>query len=140
MPAASADIADSDMYKRRALRFESHHGAIRIVEGADGAVVGGTEWFKRFELASLVGSSERAVAEASAFNRNRRAGEWALALGFVVFAFDARMLKVTGDQNAASVITALGGTAVMIYGAERLGQANAALSRSLWWYNRDLKK
>jgi len=35
MPAASADIADSDMYDRRALRFESHHGAIRIVEGAD---------------------------------------------------------------------------------------------------------
>ena len=80
------------------------------------------------------------MAEASEFNRNRRAGEWALALGFVVFAFDARMLKVTGDQNAASVITALGGTAVMIYGAERLGQANAALSKSLWWYNRDLKK
>jgi len=139
MPPA-AEIADSDMYDRRAIRFESHHGTIRIIEGADGAVVGRIEWFKRFELAALVGSSERAVAEASAFSRDRRAGEWALALGFVVFAFDAIMLKVAGDQNAATVITALGATAVMIYGAERLGHANAALSRSLWWYNRDLKK
>lgn len=140
VPARPEAIPDSNAYNRRALRFESQLGTIKIIEGADGAIVGRTEWFKRFDLASLVRSSERAVAEASGFNRNRRAGEWGFALGFVVFAVDAIILKVTGDPNAASVITALGATALMVYGAERLGKANEALSKSLWWYNQDLTK
>ena len=141
MPLPRPASVDSNVYERRALRFESHHGSVTILEGADGAVVGKTEWFKRFDLASLVGSSERAVAEAGGFNRNRRVGEWALAAGFLVFAADAIVLKATGDgPNAASTIAALGATAIMIYGLERLAKANEALSKSLWWYNRDLTK
>ena len=78
--------ADSGPYDRRALRFESHRGTIRVLQGNDGTVVGRTQWFRRFDLASIVSSSDRAVSEAEAFNRNRTPGMWALSLGIVAVA------------------------------------------------------
>jgi hypothetical protein len=127
-------------YDSRALRFENHFGTYTILRGENGPVAGKAEWFKRFDLASVVAPSDKAVAEAREFDRNRTPGIWAMSLGFLVFAFDAILLKVTHDANAVSVVTALGGTALMVYGAERIRRATSALSKALWWYNRDVRK
>ncbi len=139
-PGQPTSVDDSYGYERRALRFESQFGRTKIIEGIDGPVVGTAEPFRRLDLASLVRSSDSAVAAAATFNRNRRAGEWGFALGFAVFAFEAIFLKVTGGPHPASLVTGLGATALMFYGADRLGKASESLSKSLWLYNRDLKK
>ena len=133
-------MSDSGDYDTRALRFESHLGIFKVIRGGDGTVVAKAEWFRRFDLASIVAPSERALAEAREFSRNRTPGVWMASLGFLVFAAGAIMLKATRELNAFSVVTGLIGTALMVYGAGRLEEAGEALSKSLWWYNRDLKE
>ncbi len=133
-------MSDSGDYDTRALRFESHLGIFKVIRGGDGTVVAKAEWFKRFDLASIVSPSVRALAEAREFSRNRTPGVWMASLGFLVFAAGAIMLKATRELNVFSVVTGLIGTALMVYGAGRLEEAGKALSKSLWWYNRDLKE
>ena len=130
----------SGEYDRRALRFESHRGTIRVLQGNDGTVVGGTQWFRRFDLASIVSSSDRAVSEAEAFNRNRTPGMWALSLGIVAVAADAVVVRATHNPGIVTSVLGVGGVMLMVYGGQRLDMASEALSKSLWWYNRDLKK
>lgn len=131
---------DSGEYDRRALRFELHRGTIRILQGNDGAVVGRTQWFRPFDLASIVSSSERARSEAQDFNRNRTPGMWALTLGIVATAADAILVRTQGSPNFVTSAVSIGGLILIVSGIERLDRASEALSRSLWWYNRDLKK
>jgi hypothetical protein len=138
--AAPAAYAVSLNYDSDALRFEGQFGTFTIIRGKNGTVVGKTEWFKRFDLPSIVAPSERAVTEAHEFERHRNPGLWALSFGFLTFAADGILLKVTHNDNPVSIVLALGGTAVMVYGAERLARAGEALSRSLWWHNRELER
>jgi hypothetical protein len=48
------------------------------------------------------------------------------------------------DIGAAVAIPAwtavAGGTVLMVYGGVQLNKALTALSRSIWWYNRDLQR
>jgi hypothetical protein len=131
---------DSGQYDRRALRFESHRWTIRVLQGNDGVVVGRTQWFRRFDLASIVSSSDRALSEAEEFNRNRTPGMWALSLGILAVAADAIVVRVNGNPGFVTSALGIGGVVLIVSGAERLDRASEALSKSLWWYNRDLRK
>ena len=131
---------DSVQYDHRALRFESHRWGIRILEGNEERVVGKTQWFRSFDLASIVASSNRALSEAQDFNKYRTPGMWALTLGIVAVAADAVMVRANGNPNFVTSTVGIVGTVLIVSGAERLDRASEALSRSLWWYNRDLSK
>lgn len=131
---------DSSQYDRRALRFESHRAAIRVLQGNEGTVVGKTQWFRSFDLASIVSSSDRAVAEAGDFNRYRTPGMWMLSLGIVAVAADAILVRANGHPSLATSTLGIGGFVLAVSGLERLDRASEVLSKSLWWYNRDLRK
>ena len=137
---SEASRSDQSEYDRRALRFESHRGTIRVLQGNDGIVVGKTEWFRRFDLASIVSSSDRAVSEAQEFNRNRTPGMWALTLGILAVAADGIIVRANDGPDVVTSVLGIGGVALIAYGAGRLDAASEALSKSLWWYNRDLRK
>lgn len=131
---------DSSQYDRRALRFESHRGTVRVLQGNDDIVVGRTQWFRRFDLASIVSSSDRALSEAQEFNRNRTPGMWALSLGILAVAAEGILVRANGNPSLVTSGLGIGGLVLIVSGAERLDRASEALSRSLWWYNRDLRK
>ena len=131
---------DSGQYDRRALRFESHRWTIRVLRGNDDIVVGRTQWFRRFDLASIVSSSDRALSEAHQFNRNRTPGMWALSLGILAVAAEGILVRVTGTPSFVTSTVGIGGVVLIVSGAQRLDKASEALSKALWWYNRDLGK
>jgi hypothetical protein len=53
----------------------------------------------------------------------------------VAFAFD-----INSDPNWAITAGEVTGAALAIYGSRRLDISYRALSKSIWWYNRDLRK
>jgi hypothetical protein len=132
-----ADTTNS--YDTKALRFETHMGDFRIVRGVDGPVVGKIGLFSRPDLLALLAPSENAMREAREFNHNFRPGMTAGIVGSVVFAVSLAASSAAGS-NWGLTAGALGGGALMIYGGVRLDKAYSSLSKSIWWYNRDLKK
>jgi len=65
---------------------------------------------------------------------------WALSLGIVAVAADAILVRVNGNPSFVTSGLGIGGVVLIVSGAERLDKASEALSKSLWWYNRDLRK
>ncbi len=126
-------------YDRGALRFESHRWTIRVLRGTDEVVVGRTQWFRPFDLASIVAPSEQAQYEAREFNRNRTPGMWGLTFGVLTIVGGTIAAQTAHHPTPLTSVAGIAGTWLLIYGAERLDRASEALSRSLWWYNRDLK-
>jgi hypothetical protein len=138
-PATTGAASDPDSYDSQALRLETHMGDFRIVRGLDGPVVGKIGLFSRPDLASLVAPSENAMREGREFNRNHGPGMAAGITGMVVFAFSLAASSAAGTNWALTAGT-IGGSALMVYGAVRLDKAYSSLSKSIWWYNRDLKR
>jgi hypothetical protein len=50
------------------------------------------------------------------------------------------VVAAVNGSNAASPILIIGGVGAMGWGAQHLNTAVAALSRSLWYYNRDVAR
>jgi hypothetical protein len=50
------------------------------------------------------------------------------------------IVAANSSNNAASPVLIIGGVGVMVWGAQHLSMSYSALSRALWWYNRDLKR
>ena len=134
---AQADAAHS--YDTNALRVESRFGDFRIVRGVDGVVVGRLGTFSRLDLTKVVAPSENALTEAREFNRNYGPGTLASAIGAIAL----RVSLAVASNNDASwglISAEVAGSGLLLYGGIRLNRAFNALSRSIWWYNRDLKK
>jgi len=131
--------ADTTSYDANALRLESHFGDIRIVRGISGPVVASVGAFHMPNLTKLVGTSENAVREAREFERNQRPGAIASMMGGIIVG--ASIAVATRNEASWGLVSAeLVGTGLVFYGGVRLNRAYNALSRSLWWYNRDLKR
>jgi hypothetical protein len=139
-PMAGAQTSDSTRgYEVQALRFESYWGNAKIIRGADGPVVGTAGWFRSFDVAKLVVASPPALAEAHVYKTNSLRGSVVGTLGATATAVGI-VVAANGSSNAASPMLIIGGVGAMVWGAKRLNTAVAALSRSLWWYNRDLAR
>jgi hypothetical protein len=138
-PVTAGATSDPDAYDSKALRLETHMGEFRIVRGLDGPVVGKIGLFSRPDLASLVAPSENAMKEGREFNHNHGPGMAAGITGLVVFAFSLAASSAAGTNWGLTAGT-IGGGALMVYGAVRLDKAYSSLSKSIWWYNRDLKR
>jgi hypothetical protein len=126
-------------YAGGALRFESSWGNVSIIRGADGPVVGTLGWFRDFDLTELLASSAPAVADARVFQTNNSRGSLVGVIGATTTLIGV-VVAANSSNNAASPVLVIGGVGAMVWGAQHLSASYSALSRALWWYNRDLKR
>jgi hypothetical protein len=136
---AAAARDSSHSYDAQALRFESHWGSADIIRGANGPVVGTVGWFRGFDVTQLVESSPQALTEARAFKTNNFRGSLVGGLGAATVVVGA-ILTSNSSNNAASPILIVAGAVAVAWGAQHLNMGYSALSRALWWYNRDLTR
>lgn len=134
---ATTDSARS--YDARALRFESSWGNIRIIRGADGQLVGSGGWFRDIELEKLVASSPNAVSQARLYEKNSFRGSLVGAVGAVTSVVGL-VLTTNSSNSASSPVLIIGGVGAMVWGVQHVNMSYSALSRALWWYNRDLPR
>jgi hypothetical protein len=141
-PAVSAAERATDStrtYAASALRFETSWGNVSLIRGADGPVVGTLGWFRDFDLTQLLATSPPAVADARVFQTNNFRGSVIGAIGATT-ALIGVVVAANSSNNAASPVLIIGGVGAMVWGAQHLSMSYSALSRALWWYNRDLKR
>jgi hypothetical protein len=134
---AQADSARS--YDASALRVESRLGDLRIVRGVNGVVVGKIGTFGTVDLTKLVGPSENALKEAREFNRNHGSGNLATAVGGIALGV-LIAVSSNNDPSWGLISAEVAASGLALYGGIRLNRAYNALARSIWWYNRDLKR
>lgn len=138
--AASAQSNDSTRgYDSQALRYESYWGNARIIRGADGPVVGTAGWFRSLDVEKLVAASPSAQSEARLYKTNNFRGSVVGSIGAAAAAIGV-VVTANSSNNASSPILIIGGLGAMAWGAQHFNIAYSALSRSLWWYNRDLAR
>ena len=138
--ASTVEIESQERtYDQAALRVDGRLGRLRIVRGISDSVVLTVGIIRSAGVAKLVASSPNAVAQAKLFEANYRQGIWTAALGVGVWgwAFAINHIGVNQPVPLGITFTTL---ALVTYGAVRLDTATRALSRAIWWYNRDLKK
>jgi hypothetical protein len=139
--ASTADAQSNDSTRGndgQALRFESYWGNAKIIRGADGPVVGTAGWFRSFDVEKVVAASPPALAEARVYKTNSFRGSVVASVG--ALATVVGVVVAVNGSNAASPILIIGGVGAMGWGAQHLNTAVAALSRSLWYYNRDVAR
>jgi hypothetical protein len=135
----SAPVDSTHAYDARALRFESSWGNVRVIRGADGELVGTSGWFRDIQLTRLVASSPAAVAEARVYETNNFRGSLVGTVGALAASFGV-VLTTNSANNASSPALIIGGMGAMWWGVQHLAMSYSALSRALWWYNRDLTR
>ena len=139
-PARAITAGDtSRTYDAQALRYESRWGSADIIRGANGPVLGTAGLFRDFDVEQLVASSPQAAIEARAFKTNNFYGSLAGGLGATTVMVGA-ILTANTSNNAASPVLMVAGAIATAWGVQHLNIGYAALSRAMWWYNRDLKR
>ena len=139
IPSGAGAQADTLSYDAHALRLESHFGDIRIVRGISGPVVATVGTFHSVDLVKIVGASENATREARAFERDQRPGVIASLVGGLIVG-TAIAVSTTNKPSWGLVSAELVGAGLVFYGGARLNRAYNSLSKSIWWYNRDLRR
>ena len=132
--------AQDGSYDENALRLEGHHGDVRIVRGVEGTVLAHIGGFHAADVAKVVAPSEKAMAEARIFSRDYGPGSWLAGLGIATMGAAIGASRIDDLNRAIPTGLTISAAALLIYGGGRLQNAYNALSRSIWWYNRDLKK
>lgn len=135
---ASRDSVGS--YDSSALRLEGYGGRARILKGANGTVVRTVGFFRTVKVADLVAPSERALREAHEFDSNFGNANVVASVGLVVFAASLIAQSTTDINPWITLSTSAGSAALILYASHRMNRAYNALSKSLWWYNRDLAR
>lgn len=131
--------AQDRSYDENALRLEDHFG-VQIVRGVGGVVVGKVGVFRGIDVSAVVSPSPNAVAEAKAFQRDYKPGMLLGATGIVALGAAVGTSRINGvSQFVPTGITILS-VGLLSYGGSKLERAYQALSKSIWWYNRDLVK
>ena len=132
--------AQDSSYDENALRVESRLGDLQIVRGIQGTVVARAGVFHGPKVANLVSQSDQALAEARVFERNYEPGQAFAALGIATLGAAIGASRIQ-DVNAAIPSALTAASFILIaYGGSKLESAYRALSRSIWFYNRDLKR
>jgi hypothetical protein len=140
LAARNAPARDSSRaYDTQALRFESRWGSADIIRGGKGPVVGTVGWFRDSGIEKLLESSPQAVIEAREFKSENFRGSLIGGLGAVTVVTGA-IITSNSSNNASSPILIVAGAGAMFWGAQQLNRGFSALSRALWYYNRDLKR
>ena len=141
-PALATQTQRTDsatVYDSQALRFESRWGSADVMRGAKGEVVGTVGWFRDFDVEKLVQSSPQASAAAHDFRVSNFRGSLVTSIGASLVAIG---LVVAGNNsnNASTPVLIIAGVGGIGWGVTHINASYAALSKALWWYNRDLKQ
>ena len=126
-------------YDSRALRFETNWGNVMLIRGPDGPVLGTAGWFRDFDLEKLLASSPAAAADVRAFRTDNFRGSLVGGIGAATTLVGV-IVTANRSNNASSPVLIIGGIGAMVWGAEHLSMSYSALSRALWWYNRDVSR
>jgi len=126
-------------YDGQALRYESYWGNAKIIRGVDGPVVGTAGWFRSFDLEKLVAPSPSALVEARRYNTNNFRGSVVGSIGAATTLIGI-LVTANSSNNASSPMLIVAGVGTMAWSAQHFRIAYSALSRSLWWYNRDVAR
>jgi hypothetical protein len=137
---APAMSAQEPSYDDNALRVESRLGDLQIVRGTEGIVVARAGVFHGPKVANLVGQSEKALTEARVFEREYNPGQTVLALGIATLGAAIGASRIPDVNLATPVSLSVASLSLIAYGGIKLERAYRALSRAIWWYNRDLKR
>lgn len=132
--------AQERTYDENALRVEQHRGTISIVRGVSETVVVKVGAFRAVDVAGIVRPSPNAIAEAKRFEHDYRPGTWIASLGVATLGVAIGSYRIAGLNQALPTGLTIAGVSLITYGGWRLGNAYRALSKSVWWYNRDLKR
>jgi hypothetical protein len=140
MMGANAMAAQESGYDENALRVESRQGNLQILRGMEGTVVARAGIFHPPRLANLVIQSDSALAEAKIFERDYEPGQWIAALGIATLGAAIGASRISDINPVIQVSLYATSFAALAYGGNRLHSAYGALSKAIWWYNRDLKR
>jgi hypothetical protein len=132
--------AQSSSYDENALRVESYRGDLQVVRGVQGTVVSRAGVFRGPKVADLVSQSEQALAAARVFERDYQPGQYAAALGIATFGAALGVSRINDINTLIPTALTAASIVLIAYGGAKLHRANQALSRAIWWYNRDLKR
>jgi hypothetical protein len=132
--------AQDSSYDDNALRVESRRGNLQIVRGIQGTVVARAGVFHGPRVANLVTRSDSAVAEAKIFERDFGPGQLALGLGIMTLGAAIGISRIPDMNPAITTGFGIATFALFAYAGTKLESAHRALSKAVWWYNRDLKK
>ena len=132
--------AQEGTYDENALRVDQHRGTISIVRGVSETVVVKVGAFRAVDVAGIVRPSPNAIAEAKRFEHDYRPGTWIASLGVATLGVAIGSYRIAGLNQALPTGLTIAGVSLITYGGWRLGNAYRALSKSVWWYNRDLKR
>jgi hypothetical protein len=136
---ATVVAAQDGKYDESALRLEGHGGDLRIVRGVQGTVVAHIGGFRTPDVSAIVSPSEKAMIEAKSFAHDYGPGNWIAAVGIVALGAGIGVSRVHDADRSIPTGLAVSGAALILYGGTRIQSAYNALTRSIWWYNRDLK-
>jgi hypothetical protein len=131
--------AQDAKYDESALRLEGHGGDLRIVRGVQGTVVAHIGGFRTPDVSAIVSPSEKAMIEAKSFAHDYGPGNWIAAAGIVALGAGIGVSRIHDADRSMATGLAVSGAALILYGGTRIQSAYNALTRSIWWYNRDLK-
>jgi hypothetical protein len=132
--------AQESSYDENALRVDQHRGTISIVRGVSETVVLKVGPFRGVDVAGIVSSSPNAVGEAKKFEHDYRPGTWIVSLGIATLGAAIGSYGIADLNRAIPSGLTVAGVSLITYGGWRLGNAYRALSKSVWWYNRDLTR
>ena len=137
--AGSQSLDSTRRYDGQALRYEAYWGNARIIRGVDGPVVGTAGWFRSFDVEKLVAPSPSALIEARRYNTKNFRGSVIGSIGAATTLVGI-LVTANSSNNASSPMLIVAGVGTMAWSAQHFKVAYSALSRSLWWYNRDLAR
>lgn len=132
--------AQDATYDENALRVDQHRGTISIVRGVSETVVLRVGAFRAVDVAGIVSPSAKAVTQAKIFEHDYRPGTWMVSLGIATLGVALGSHQIADLNQAVPTGLTIAGVSLITYGGWRLGNAYRALSKSVWWYNRDLKR
>jgi hypothetical protein len=131
--------AQDQSYDEDALRVESHRGDVQIVRGVQGTVVARSGVFHGPKVAILVSRSDSALAEAKVFERDYMPGQILAGLGIATLGAAIGASRIDDINQAIPAGLTIVSVSLIAYGGTKLESAYRALSKAIWWYNRDLK-
>jgi len=132
--------AQDSSYDNSALRLDSHRGDLQILRGREGTVVARAGVFRGPKVANLMNGSDSAVAEARVFEHNYHPGQSFAALGIATMGAAIGVSRIPDINTWIPTGLTIASVALITYGGTKLESAYRALSKAIWWYNRDLSR
>ena len=136
----AAMAAQEPSYDENALRVVSRQGTMQILRGVEGIVASRSGIFHGPRVADLVAQSDSALAEAKIFERDYQPAQWLLGTAIVSLGAAIGASRINDINPFIQVGLTTTTFVSFAFGAKKLDSAYQALSKAIWWYNRDLKR